>query len=238
MEPLHPGDAASFAQLAGELRSEPTTAETLHRVVELAVRTVPGCDYAGITMTHPDRMEAPASTDPLVEVLNLAQHELRQGPCLDTARTEHLHLIRDTSADTRWPAWSQQASAAGVNSVMSVKLDVPKRVAGALNLYSKALDAYDEDTVVTAQIFAAHVTHAVNSVNKVQGLMTAMQTRHQIGMAQGMLRMRYGLTEEQAFAFLARLSQAENIKLRDVANRIVDELAGHTWPGSGPNPLA
>jgi GAF domain-containing protein len=238
MEPLSPGDAASFARLAGELRSESSTAETLHRVVELAVRTVPGCDYAGITLTHPDRLEAPASTDPLVEVLNVAQHELQQGPCLDTARTEELHLIRDTSADTRWPAWSQQAAASGVNTVLSVKLDVPKRVAGALNLYAKAVDAYDEDTIVTAQIFATHVGHAVNGVRKVEGLTTAMQTRHQIGMAQGMLRMRYGLTEEQAFAFLARVSQAENIKLRDVANRIIDELAGHTWPGSDVNPLS
>jgi GAF domain-containing protein len=230
MEPLHPEDAASFARLAAVLRSEPTTAKTLERVVELAVETIPGCDYAGITLTHPDRLEAPASTDPLVEALNLAQHELGEGPCLDTARTEEVHLIRDTTSDPRWPNWAQKAAAVGVNSVLSVKLDAPTKVAGALNVYAKALDAFDEDAVLTTQIFAVHASHAVSGVQQGEALTTALLTRHSIGMAQGMLRMRYGLSEDQAFKFLTRISQSENIKLRDVAQRIITELARHTWP--------
>jgi AmiR/NasT family two-component response regulator len=53
-----------------------------------------------------------------------------------------------------------------------------------------------------------------------------MQTRHQIGMAQGMLRLRYGLSEEQAFQFLVRTSSHSNMKLPQVAVRVTDELAG------------
>ena len=58
-----------------------------------------------------------------------------------------------------------------------------------------------------------------------------MATRHQIGMAQGMLMLRYGLNEDQAFHFLSRTSQDRNVKLRDIATRVVQELARGGWPG-------
>jgi AmiR/NasT family two-component response regulator len=50
-------------------------------------------------------------------------------------------------------------------------------------------------------------------------------------MAQGMLMTRYRLSEEQAFRFLSRVSQQENVKLRSVAERVVAEIARE---GQGP----
>jgi AmiR/NasT family two-component response regulator len=55
-------------------------------------------------------------------------------------------------------------------------------------------------------------------------LETALQTRHRIGLAQGMLMLRYGLNEDASFQVLRRLSSHKNLKLRDVARQVIDEF--------------
>ena len=56
---------------------------------------------------------------------------------------------------------------------------------------------------------------------KVDDLHVALETRHTIGLAQGLLMARYDLTTEQAFDYLRRSSQDGNVKLRRLADRIV-----------------
>jgi GAF domain-containing protein len=226
---LRPDDAAAFARLSQELLAEPATEPTLQKVVDLAVRSIAGCDYAGATVLHRDRIETPAASDPLVGVLDQYQYDLREGPCVDTARTEELYLIADTADDDRWPTWSPKAASLGVGSVLSVRLTGPDRQQAALNLYARATNGYDPDAILTAQIYAMHASNAIATTSQAENLANAMQARHLIGMAQGMLMLRYGLTEPQAFAFLTRNSQDSNTKLRVLAARVVDELSEHAW---------
>lgn len=58
---------------------------------------------------------------------------------------------------------------------------------------------------------------------KVDELHIALETRHTIGVAQGLLMARYGLTSEQAFEYLRRRSQHGNVKLRRLADLVVEE---------------
>ena len=51
-------------------------------------------------------------------------------------------------------------------------------------------------------------------------LHAALESRRVIGQAQGLLMARHNLSTQEAFAALVRLSQAENVKLRDVAARL------------------
>lgn len=228
--PLCSDDAAAFARLSQELLAEPATEQTLQKIVELAVQSIPGCDYAGATVLYRDRIETPAASDPLVGVLDQYQYDLREGPCVDTARTEDLYLIVDTAHEDRWPTWSPKAASLGVGSVLSVQLVGPDRQQAALNLYSRATNGYDPDAILTAQIYAMHASNAIATTSQSENLAHAMHARHLIGIAQGMLMLRYGLTETQAFAFLNRNSQDSNTKLRVLAAQVVDELSQHTWP--------
>ncbi|MET7443041.1 ANTAR domain-containing protein, partial [Streptomyces sp. NPDC005568] len=50
----------------------------------------------------------------------------------------------------------------------------------------------------------------------------ALETRHEIGEAMGILMGRYGLSEETAFKVLKKASQDHNIKLREVARQICE----------------
>jgi GAF domain-containing protein len=223
MSVLNSDDAAGFARLSQELASEPDTEQTVHRVIELARKSISGCDFAGFTLTRPDRLETAAATDAVIAELDQAQHDLGEGPCLQAARTHETYLIRDTDDEQRWPAWASTAARAGIRSVLSVHLTGPNHLPAAMNLYSRLVDAFDEDALATAQIYAAHAGNAIAAKLEIDQLRTAQQSRHTIGVAQGLLMNRYGLTQERSFRFLARLSQDSNTKLRDVAAKVITD---------------
>jgi AmiR/NasT family two-component response regulator len=56
---------------------------------------------------------------------------------------------------------------------------------------------------------------------KVETLQEALETRTIIGQAQGILMERLSLCAEEAFGYLRRRSNTDNVKLRDLAAEIV-----------------
>jgi AmiR/NasT family two-component response regulator len=56
---------------------------------------------------------------------------------------------------------------------------------------------------------------------KVETLEEALETRTIIGQAQGILMERFSLSADEAFAYLRRRSNTDNVKLRDLAVEIV-----------------
>jgi AmiR/NasT family two-component response regulator len=63
---------------------------------------------------------------------------------------------------------------------------------------------------------------ALDYAREIDNLQEAIKTRQLIGRAVGIAMERYGLSEERAFAFLARVSQTRNVKLRVVAEELVE----------------
>ena len=60
---------------------------------------------------------------------------------------------------------------------------------------------------------------------EIEQLKAGLISRQMIGVAQGMLMLRYSLTLDRSFEYLSRRSQDENIKLRLVAERVIAELS-------------
>jgi transcriptional regulator with GAF, ATPase, and Fis domain len=224
-------DFLVFAKLSQQLLAE-STDRTLQMVVDQAVDTIPGCDYAGVSINHHRKLETPAASHQLVNELDGLQYQLEEGPCIDAVWADDTYVITDTRTETRWPNWSPQAAERGVLSVLSVRLETPKDVVGGLNLYSQSLDGFDVESQLIGHAYAMHASTAIAATGEIEHLAIGMRTRHLIGLAQGMLMMRYGLTEEQAFKVLARISQEENVKLREVAQRVADELTNHRLGGN------
>lgn len=100
---------------------------------------------------------------------------------------------------------------------------------GALSLYAAAPHAFGAAHRGQATIFAAYAAHAMTMSQQRDAhgleaaqLRDALRTRELIGQAQGILMERDRVSADVAFDMLRVASQHLNIKLRDVAQRLID----------------
>lgn len=220
--------AAYFARVAEDLLADPGRV-TFDRVVRRAVDVVASADHCGITLRQRrGRGETVAATGDVVLEVDAAQYSLGEGPCLDAAFESGSCVVDDLRADQRWPHWSPLAIDRGIHAALAIRLHADGTTLGALNLYAGRAGAFDQETVDTALIFAAHAAEALSKARLVGNLETALESRHVIGMAQGVIAVRYDVSYESAFTVLQRYSNDNNIKLRDVARTVLEtrELAG------------
>jgi hypothetical protein len=207
---------------------------TLRRIAQRAVEVVPGCDCSGISMRRRRRrVETVASTSAVAEACDAVQYALDEGPCLDAIWDDACYLTEDTRNDARWPRWGPRVAEHGVGSVLSIRLATSTETLGALNLYAERVNGFTTDDVDLALIYAQHATNAVSVALLVSGLEAAVDSRHDIGVAQGILMHKYGITKEQSFEVLRRFSSHTNVKLREVAAHVVQ--AGDL-PAKSPEP--
>jgi hypothetical protein len=80
------------------------------------------------------------------------------------------------------------------------------------------------DLEMLGQLFVHQSAVALAYARQVGQLNEAVQTRQLIGQAVGVTMERFDLDEARAFGFLTRLSQDNNIKLRVIAERLLDEV--------------
>lgn len=212
-----------FADLARRMSDSSGLGETLQTAVDGAVALISHAEAACISMVRNNRrIETPAATNDVCRRGDELQYELGEGPCLQSIHEQETVISHDLSTETRWPTWSRRVSEeCGVRSMLCVQLFVTHDTIGALNLYSSEVKAFDGDDQAVALSLAAHVAVALSAAREFETLESAVATRTVIGQAEGMLMYRYELTPAQAFAVLARQSQASNRKLRDIAAEIV-----------------
>jgi len=214
-----------FSRMALELHDEPTAERTIERIAEFAMAAT-DCDDAGVMVVHGRKqVETAAATSSRVAESHNLQIVHDQGPCLDAIEGEAIYLSPDIAEDERWPLWGPAIAKLGVRSVLSVRLATRARRYGSLNLYAERPDAFDEDDVAVASIFVSHASVALAAAHNEQGLQRAIDARKLIGQAQGILMERFDLDADRAFEFLRRQSQHHNVKLRSVAEWVVDNRA-------------
>ncbi|MER8156247.1 GAF and ANTAR domain-containing protein [Streptomyces sp. NPDC094472] len=218
--------AERMATMARDLLAQASVEATLERISESAVDLVDGCDAAGILMLHGKRVESLAPTDSLVVRSDRLQERLGEGPCFDAARRlggERVFRIRDfTQPEERWPAFVSQARDLGIGSMMGFLLYTEQENLGALNLYSTRPAAFTKASETAGWLLASHAAVAFSSARTADQLQQAIETRHTIGEAMGILIERLKITEDDAFALMRRVSQERNVKLRDLARQICE----------------
>lgn len=214
---LHTMGALSRSLRPGDLE------ETLRQVTTAAATLVPGADYANVTVRYDDgRLETVAPTHDLLFSVDAAQYDLQEGPCYEAATEEMFVTSPNLAADTRFPRYAPRALEEGIRAQAGLRLfDTPGgRARGALNLYSRKVGAF-ADVDLLAPLFAHQAAVALTYAQEVSDLRAALASRQQIGTAVGIAMERFGLDEQKAFGFLSRVSQDENVKLRDLATRLI-----------------
>lgn len=224
--PALPADVLS--ELALIVLSDDALDGVLSHVAELTKKVIEPADEVSVTLAGPKNAHTAAYTGALAMQADERQYALDSGPCLDAGRGGVTLHSEDMTAETRWPDYAPQAVRAGVGSSVSLSLPIQEDVVGALNVYSRQPHAFGDEDIARCETFAAYAAIAVGNAHALVStaelanhLRVAMESRATIEQAKGVLMAANHCSPDEAFELLVRASQRENIKLRDLAARLV-----------------
>jgi GAF domain-containing protein len=224
-----PNAVDAFAELGRIKLSEVGLDDVLQRVADLTKRVLPIPVEVSVTLVRGGTAQAAAFTDALARDMDERQYEAGHGPCLHAAVSGDVLSVPDLAEDSRWPEWAALGRQAGVCSSVSIGLPVQEAVVGALNVYARTPDAFDDDSMAVLQTFAAYAAVAVanaqlydSTATLAQQMREAMANRAVIEQAKGIIMGERRCTPEEAFSILVKVSQDSNRKVRDVAQALVD----------------
>lgn len=218
-----------LAELIGVLNEEEDIGRALQRSVEQMTDAVPGADMASVTVLRDGKGETVASSEERVWAIDADQYAAGDGPCLEAARTGKVIRVSIERARERWPDFTRSARAAGVASYLSHPLLIEDDFAGSLNLYSERPHGFSDFDVSVLRLYVTAASAAVANARRyarardlVEHLRQAVDSHAVVDQAIGVLMARRGLTAARARAELFRESQNRNVKLRVVAQRLID----------------
>lgn len=203
------------------------SAETLDSIVghigRLGVAVLDGWEAAGTSLVEGKKVATFGITDERVKKVDQSQYDSGHGPCVDAlgGDTQYFDGIEIRPG---WRMFAEGAAEAGIYSVASFPLELDGEVMGALNFYSSERQALRPGQHEEGLLFAAQAAVALGNArafqekaHEVEQLGEGLQTRTMIGQATGLLMAQEGLTSEEAFQKLVKVSQTSNIKLREIA---------------------
>jgi GAF domain-containing protein len=117
----------------------------------------------------------------------------------------------------------------GSPGLLSLPLAASGHALGTITLYADEAGAFTDADASTAHEFAAQAAVVLANARAywelhdlAAGLQVAMQSRAVIEQAKGRVMATEGCTADEAFTILAKASQHDNIKLRELARQVVD----------------
>jgi transcriptional regulator with GAF, ATPase, and Fis domain len=191
---------------------------------------VPGCDHASLMLRKPGRRSGgfftAAASDETAARIDAAEIELGDGPCLDAILEEAAQVDGDLTCNSQWPGLAAWILAhTPVRGAVGYRLLAGDEKVGALNLFSDTPDAFTEDAVDAAAVFAAFAAVAVNAGlhnERAETLRAGLESNREVGKAVGLLMAFHKVGDAEAFQMLRKTSQDLNLKLTVVAQQVLD----------------
>jgi GAF domain-containing protein len=211
----------------------------LQTVADLAREVMPGDPETSVSLLINDRAGTAVFTGEMARACDESQYGRGYGPCLQAAGTGEVVEIADAQAETRWPDYTSHAVEQGALSSLSVPLPINEGIAGAVNVYARKPNAFDEDSRAVATRFAGYAAAVAANMyayeearDLAEHLERRVESRAVVERATGMLMERHGLTTEQARQALSRVARSTDTRVRDVAAGLV-RTGQFPWDG-GP----
>lgn len=221
----------SVEALARLVVANEDVSSTVGLISELAVQAIDGVEVCTVSLARKGEITTVAATADVGEKIDSLQYETKEGPCLSAIDRAGIFHIVDMDRDETWPTFSKRvATETGVKSMLSYVLEVDHDALGALNLTSTKPQSFSRDDVATGTIFAAPagvalanaLTHEADQL-KIGQLEEGLMTRQLIGQAVGLVMAAEHVDADAAFAMLVRISQNTNVKLRALAESLIDK---------------
>ena len=225
---------ATVSALQASLLESPTVEGFLQTVVDRAGEHVAAHAACTLTMLRQGRFLTVASTDPEATEADAVEYATDSGPCVEAARRGVETVVPDLRAEERWPEWAAASLRLGFRSAAAAPADTGDGAQLAINLYGRELDAFGETEMQRARIYVDEAARALRlclllaeQTERAQDLQTAMASRSTIDQALGVIMGQNRISRDEAFAILRTASQHRNVKLREVAALLIENLTGH-----------
>jgi ANTAR domain len=242
-------NATSRADLAHEATGLLPAAETsaprsLNELVAQAARQVPGCSGAAAVVWRGGEPVAVAASHPSLPELIDVQVRCGSGPLLDALSTGEPAGCADTLEEHRWPEYASAALRQGVRCSLSLAHPTGGD-AVCLSMFGARRRTLGPDSVAVAERLLAFGGAAVGVASEygdarraARQLRDAAESRAVVDQAKGVLMHALGCTAEEALQRMRQVSQAQNMKVTDVATRIIEARGGDAgdalgWASSG-----
>lgn len=195
----------------------------------LGLETLEGWDAVATSVVEQDRIATFGASDERINPLDQQQYDSQKGPCIDAIKTGEIQYFDGTDVGPRWREFADVAADHGVYSVLCFPLRLDGDTLGAINFYSHERDAFRPGQREEGWVYAAQAAVVLSNAKEFEArgmqleqLEEGLKTRTMIGQATGLLMAQEGLTSDEAFQKLVKVSQTSNVKLRDLAQRYVD----------------
>jgi GAF domain-containing protein len=232
---------AAFATLAEAARDDDDDQALLRSLTEGVVDLDLAAESGTLVSGGHGDLEGLACSHERTCGLEQFQLDAREGPCMDCWRSGEPLAVEDLGQQRRrWPRFAPRALAAGFRSVDAVPLIAGEMSLGALGLFHEDRGAASEDDRALARGLA-DVTAGVLVQQRAlraarltaEQLRGALESRVVIEQAKGVLASQLHVTVDEAFARLRAAARHNNLRLRDVAQAVLDEATGPGGPTRG-----
>jgi GAF domain-containing protein len=225
---------AATSQLQDLMLSNENVDQFLEELAGLSSRILGGPVevQCGVTYRHQNLATTVACSSDEARMLDEIQYGFGDGPCLHAISTGRTVIVDDVRADGRCPDYFQAVADHGFFAMMGVPLVLGSDGGAALNFYAASPRAFTSDAQVLAEGFATQAAKALQMVLRVSqhattssNLLAAMESRTTIDIAIGIIMGQNRCTQAEAYTMLSRASNARNVKVREIAQRIVSGIS-------------
>ncbi|HEY2443187.1 MAG TPA: GAF and ANTAR domain-containing protein [Streptosporangiaceae bacterium] len=220
---------SDLANEAADLLSVATASEprSLNQLVVLATRQVRACSGATAGLWRDGEPVVLVASHPDLPELIEAQLSSGQGPVLEAVADGGPVSCPDTLAETRWPRYADAALRRGVRSSVTLSLRRGAETV-TLSLYGARPRTLDSGQLDLAELLIS-IGHSVvgnaaeygDARRTATQLRAAAESRELVDQAKGMLMQALGCTADEALRWLRRNSQERNVRVADIARRVI-----------------
>lgn len=211
------------------LLDDDDVSSVLDRLVGRAVRTIPGCEHATVTVElGTDRLETVAGAEIAAVAHTADEPTAWHGPIFEAVRYREPRRVEDADTEQRWAGFGERMRGAGFRSCLALPLPAHRNPSVGCTLFSSRPNQFTKHEMDLVLLFALHAGSTFDNAalydhsrQLVDHLHTALITRDTIGQAKGLLMGHYLCDSDAAFARLRQASQQYNFKVRDLAAALI-----------------
>ncbi len=203
--------------------------DVLHELCDQAV-SILGASGAGVCLGNEEGVvRFVTATSEQSVVMEHAQEEFQEGPCLLAYQTGETVAISRIDELAKWPDYRAAAESTDLISVVGIPMALGERSVGALNVYDAHERQWSGDDLDAAGLLADMATayllragELAESRQLAEQLQHALDSRVIIEQAKGMLARDHRISVDEAFALLRQHSRNTKVGLRVIAHAIVE----------------